>query len=39
MLSKDCKRCKYCMWSVAQGIGIRCTKEENQKYKLETDIK
>jgi len=33
MLSKDCKGCKYCVWMVALGLGIRCSHEENQKYK------
>ena len=37
MLSKDCKYCKYCVWGVAIGIGIRCKKEENQKYIQESD--
>ena len=37
MLSKDCKECRYCVWGVAVGMGIRCKKEENQKYIPEDD--
>jgi len=37
MLSKDCKECRYCVWLVALGFGIRCKKEENQKYIPEDD--
>jgi hypothetical protein len=33
MLSKECKDCKYCSWMVGIGQGVRCRKEENQKYK------
>ena len=30
MLSKDCKDCKYLIWLVGIGQGIRCKKPENQ---------
>ncbi len=33
MLSSDCKYCKFVIWQVALGIGIRCRHRENQKYK------
>ena len=33
MLIKTCRGCKYYVWMVGIGLGVRCTKEENQKYK------
>jgi len=37
MLSSDCKECKYVIWQVALGIGIRCQHKTNQKYKKSDD--
>lgn len=37
MLSAQCKECKYVVWMVALGQGIRCKHPENQKYKNESD--
>lgn len=33
MLTKDCEGCKYRLWMVGIGQGVRCSNEENQKYK------
>jgi len=33
MLSKDCSKCQFCQWLKGIGQGVRCTHEENQKYK------
>jgi hypothetical protein len=38
MLSKDCKNCKYVAWLVGLGQGVRCLKEENQKYLPEGEL-
>ncbi len=33
MYSEVCKSCKYVVWMVGLGQGIRCNYYENQKYK------
>ena len=35
MLSNDCKSCKYVVWLIALGQGVRCKHLQNQKYKKE----
>ena len=37
MLSNECRNCKYVLWQVALGVGIRCKHDDNQRYKKDTD--
>ena len=37
MLSKDCIDCKYVVWMVALGQGVRCSHTEHKKYKKENE--
>jgi len=37
MNSEVCKKCKYVVWIVGLGQGIRCNYYENQKYKKKGD--
>lgn len=37
MLLNDCDGCVYCQRMIAVGLGVRCTREENQKYKKDDD--
>jgi len=37
MLSSDCNGCIYCQRMIGVGLGVRCTHDENQKYKKNDD--
>jgi len=32
MMIADCRNCKYVVWLIGIGQGVRCRKEENQQY-------
>jgi len=37
MNSDVCRKCKYVVWVVGLGLGVRCNYQENQKYKKKSD--
>ena len=32
MKTSECKHCKYVVWLIGLGQGVRCNKDENQKF-------